>query len=105
MESRCRISSAASLAYVIWIARTLRITRFTIQAMIDMRNSSSEYKTDLRECTFNKAVEIEAGGKKNVIIYVPVPQLRMYRAVQEKLTRELEKKLGNKYVMFVAWVR
>ena len=41
-------------------------------------------------------------GKKAIIIFVPVPQLRQFQKIQVRLVRELEKKFSGKHVIFVA---
>ena len=49
--------------------------------------------------------EVEVAGKKAVVIFVPVPQLRQYQKIQTRLVRELEKKFSGKHVVFIAQVR
>ena len=48
--------------------------------------------------------EIDVQGKKAIIIFVPVPQLRAYQKIQTRLVRELEKKFSGKHVVFIAQV-
>ena len=49
--------------------------------------------------------EIDFGAnKKAIVIFVPVPQLRGFQKVQNRLVRELEKKFSGKHVVFVAQV-
>ena len=48
--------------------------------------------------------EIDVQGKKAIIIFVPVPQLRSYQKIQTRLVRELEKKFSGKHVVFIAQV-
>lgn len=43
-------------------------------------------------------------GKKAIIIFVPVPQLKAYQKIQTRLVRELEKKFNGKPVVFIAQV-
>ena len=43
-------------------------------------------------------------GKKAIIIFVPVPQLKAYQKIQTRLVRELEKKFSGKPVVFIAQV-
>ncbi|KAF9148737.1 40S ribosomal protein, partial [Linnemannia schmuckeri] len=48
-------------------------------------------------------VQIETGnGKKAIVIFVPVPQLKAFHKIQGRLTRELEKKFSDRHVVFVA---
>ncbi|OWK07322.1 hypothetical protein Celaphus_00016874 [Cervus elaphus hippelaphus] len=47
--------------------------------------------------------EIEVGGgRKAIIIFVPVPQLKSFQKIQVRLVRELEKKFSGKHVVFIA---
>merc|ERR1712012_1420022 len=43
-----------------------------------------------------------AGGKKAIVIFVPVPQLKAFQKIQVRLVRELEKKFSGKHVVFIA---
>ncbi|CAD0014580.1 unnamed protein product, partial [Aureobasidium pullulans] len=46
---------------------------------------------------------IEVGhGRKAIVIFVPVPQLQGFHKVQQRLTRELEKKFSDRHVLIVA---
>merc|ERR1712008_28066 len=42
------------------------------------------------------------GGKKAIVIFVPVPQLKQFQKIQTRLVRELEKKFSGKHVVFIA---
>ena len=47
--------------------------------------------------------QIEVGhGKKAIIIFVPVPLLPGFHKVQQRLTRELEKKFSDRHVLILA---
>ncbi|CCH58989.1 hypothetical protein TBLA_0B01460 [Henningerozyma blattae CBS 6284] len=73
------------------------------QAFIDLENSSSDLKAELRPLQIKSIREIDvAGGKKALTIFVPVPSLAAYHKVQTKLTRELEKKFPDRHVIFLA---
>ncbi|KAI0567953.1 40S ribosomal protein S7, partial [Pyrenophora tritici-repentis] len=57
----------------------------------------------LQELTITAAKEIEVGGgRKAIIIFVPVPQLKSFQKIQVRLVRELEKKFSRKRVVFIA---
>ena len=43
-----------------------------------------------------------SGGKKAIVIFVPVPQLKSFQKIQTRLVRELEKKFSGKHVVFIA---
>ncbi|CAG8983500.1 hypothetical protein HYALB_00004301 [Hymenoscyphus albidus] len=46
---------------------------------------------------------IEVGhGKKAIVIFVPVPSLQGFHKVQQRLTRELEKKFSDRHVLILA---
>merc|ERR1712109_144848 len=65
--------------------------------------SNSDLKAQLRELFIRSAQEIEIGkGKKAIVIFVPVPQLKAFQKIQTRLVRELEKKFSGKHVVFVA---
>jgi len=73
------------------------------QALIDLENNVPELKTELRPLQISAAREVDVrGGKKAIVIFVPVPQLKAFHKVQQRLTRELEKKFTDRHVVFVA---
>ena len=46
--------------------------------------------------------QVEYSGKKAIVIFVPVPQLKAFQKQQPRLVRELEKKFSGKHVVFIA---
>uniref|UniRef100_A0A1B6FTR0 40S ribosomal protein S7 n=2 Tax=Cuerna arida TaxID=1464854 RepID=A0A1B6FTR0_9HEMI len=71
------------------------------QALLELE-MNSDLKAQLRELYITKAKEVEYNnGKKSIIIYVPIPQLKSFQKVQIRLVRELEKKFSAKHVVFV----
>merc|ERR1711951_244646 len=65
--------------------------------------SNSDLKAQLRELFIRSAQEIEIGkGKKAIVVFVPVPQLKAFQKIQSRLVRELEKKFSGKHVVFIA---
>ncbi|XP_049833951.1 40S ribosomal protein S7 [Schistocerca gregaria] len=70
------------------------------QALIELE-MNSDLKAQLRELYITKAKEVELNGKKSIIIYVPIPQLKAFRKIQIRLVRELEKKFTGKNVVFI----
>lgn len=48
--------------------------------------------------------EMEVGGKKAIVIQIPVRLQRQFQKVQTRLIRELEKKFSGRTVVFMAWV-
>ncbi|KAF9922779.1 40S ribosomal protein [Linnemannia zychae] len=73
------------------------------QALYDLENNVADLKKDLKVLQISSAKEIETGnGKKAIVIFVPVPQLKAFHKIQGRLTRELEKKFSDRHVVFVA---
>ena len=69
------------------------------QALLELE-MNSDLKAQLRELNITAAKEIEVGGgRKAIIIFVPVPQLKSFQKIQVRLVRELEKKFSGKHVV------
>merc|ERR1712130_557454 len=72
------------------------------QALLDLE-VNSDLKAQLRELHITAAKEVDcSGGKKAIVIFVPVPQLKSFQKIQTRLVRELEKKFSGKPVVFIA---
>ena len=71
------------------------------QALLDLE-INSDLKGQLRELNITAAKEVEVQGKKAIVIFVPVPQLKAFQKIQTRLVRELEKKFSGKHVVFIA---
>src|SRR6201992_3057 len=89
------------------------------QALIDLENNVPELKAELRPLQISAAREVDVkGGRKAIVIFVPVPQLKAFHKVQARcvpqldtcfrrlnvfaitrLTRELEKKFSERHVV------
>ncbi len=55
------------------------------QALIDLEGSVPDLKTELRHLQISSAKEVDVrGGKKAIIIFVPVPQLKAYHKIQQR---------------------
>jgi small subunit ribosomal protein S7e len=55
------------------------------QALIDLENNVPELKTELRVLQISAAREVDVrGGKKAIVVFVPVPQLKAFRKVQQR---------------------
>ncbi|EPQ10200.1 40S ribosomal protein S7 [Myotis brandtii] len=64
---------------------------------------NSDLKAQLREMNITAAKETEVGGgRKAIIIFVPVPQLKSFQKIHVRLVCELEKKFSGKHVVFIA---
>ncbi len=72
------------------------------QTLLDLE-ANTDLKAQLRELHINGAREIDvSGGKKSVVLSVPVPQLRSFQKLHSRLVRELEKKFNGKHFVVVA---
>merc|ERR1712105_87411 len=72
------------------------------QAILELE-VNSDLKAQLRELHITAAKEVDcSGGKKAIVIFVPVPQLKAFQKIQTRLVRELEKKFSGKHVVFIA---
>ena len=55
------------------------------QALLDLENSVPELKTELRALQISAAREIDVrGGKKAIVVFVPVPQMKAFHKVQAR---------------------
>lgn len=55
------------------------------QALVDLENNVPELKTELRALQISAAREVDVrGGKKAIVIFVPVPQLKAFHKVQAR---------------------
>ncbi|OHE91963.1 40S ribosomal protein S7 [Colletotrichum orchidophilum] len=73
------------------------------QALYDLESNTADLKVALRPLQIVSAREIEVGhGKKAIAIFVPVPSLQGFHRVQQRLTRELEKKFSDRHVLILA---
>merc|ERR1711939_647871 len=72
-------------------------------ALYDLETNVPDLKSGLRPLQFVSAREIEVGhGRKAIVIFVPVPSLPGWHKVQQRLTRELEKKFSDRHVLIIA---
>ncbi|RKP01732.1 hypothetical protein CXG81DRAFT_29678 [Caulochytrium protostelioides] len=73
------------------------------QVMLDLEGSSSEIKGELRGLQLTAVKEVTvAHGKKALVLFVPVPQLKAFHKAHGRLVRELEKKFADRHVLVVA---
>jgi small subunit ribosomal protein S7e len=55
------------------------------QALVDLENTVPELKTELRPLQISAAKEVDVrGGKKAIVVFVPVPQLKAFHKVQQR---------------------
>lgn len=72
------------------------------QALFDLEATNAELKPDLRDLFISGATEVDAGGRKAVVLHVPFRLQRSFQKVQPRLVRELEKKFSGRDVVLVA---
>mmetsp|Transcript_133064 Transcript_133064/g.265500 ORF Transcript_133064/g.265500 Transcript_133064/m.265500 type:complete len:194 (-) Transcript_133064:74-655(-) len=74
------------------------------KALFDIEVSpTSDIKTELREVYISAAKEVEVGKTgRALVVFFPFRVWRTVRKIQGRLIRELEKKLGNRHLVFVA---
>ncbi|RKF77179.1 40S ribosomal protein S7 [Golovinomyces cichoracearum] len=72
-------------------------------ALYELETNTPDLKVALRPLQIVSAREIEINhGKKAIVIFVPVPSLQGFHRVQQRLTRELEKKFSERHVIILA---
>jgi hypothetical protein len=60
------------------------------QALVDLENNVPELKSDLRPLQISAAREVDVrGGKKAIVVFVPVPQLKAFRKVQQRCVQPI----------------
>ena len=59
--------------------------RAVAQALIDLENNVPELKSELRVLQISAAREVDVkGGKKAIVVFVPVPQLKAFHKIQQR---------------------
>ncbi|ETN46524.1 40S ribosomal protein S7 [Cyphellophora europaea CBS 101466] len=72
-------------------------------ALYELEQNIPDLKSALRPLQFASARELEVGhNKRAIVIFVPVPLLPGFHKVQQRLTRELEKKFSDRHVLILA---
>ena len=55
------------------------------QALLDLESNVPELKSELRPLQISAAREVDVkGGRKAIVIFVPVPQLKAFRKLQQR---------------------
>ena len=55
------------------------------QALLDLESNVTDLKAELRSLQISAAKEIDVkGGKKAIVIFVPVPQLKAFHKIQQR---------------------
>ena len=72
------------------------------QALVDLENGVPELKQELRPLQISAAREVDVrGGKKAIVVFVPVPQLKAFRKVQQRCVSVLEYVSGCSTFCFI----
>ncbi|KAF7845667.1 hypothetical protein BT93_L1349 [Corymbia citriodora subsp. variegata] len=72
-------------------------------ALYELEQNIPDLKSALRPLQIHSARELDVNhGKKAIVIFVPVPLLQNFHKIQQRLTRELEKKFSDRHVLFLA---
>lgn len=57
--------------------------KLVCQALLDLETNVNELKAELRPLQISAAKEVDVkGGKKAIVIFVPVPQLKAFHKIQ-----------------------
>ena len=78
------------------------------KAIFELQSSSNELAADLRNLQIYGAREVDlssGSGRNAIVMVVPIPQLKAWRRIQTRVTRELEKKFSDKQVVIVGFRR
>jgi small subunit ribosomal protein S7e len=55
------------------------------QALLDLESNVTDLKVELRSLQISAAREVDVkGGKKAIVIFVPVPQLKAFHKIQQR---------------------
>lgn len=55
------------------------------QALIDLESNVPELRSELRSLQISAAKEVDVkGGKKAYVVFVPMPQLKVYHKIQQR---------------------
>jgi small subunit ribosomal protein S7e len=72
------------------------------EEILRLEQSSSELKAPLQDLYITAAKEVDCGANKAIVIYVPFKLNKAFRAIQQRLVRELEKKFSGAHVLIIA---
>lgn len=55
------------------------------QALLDLQNNVPELQSELAPLQISSAREVDVkGGKKAIVVFVPVPQLKAFHKIQQR---------------------
>ena len=70
--------------------------------LLRLESSSVELKASLKDLYITAAKEVDCGANKAIVIYVPFKLAQSFRAIQQRLVRELEKKFSGAHILIIA---
>eukprot|EP00472_Partenskyella_glossopodia_P008784 CAMPEP_0197522734 /NCGR_PEP_ID=MMETSP1318-20131121/7821_1 /TAXON_ID=552666 /ORGANISM="Partenskyella glossopodia, Strain RCC365" /LENGTH=193 /DNA_ID=CAMNT_0043075199 /DNA_START=15 /DNA_END=596 /DNA_ORIENTATION=+ len=72
-------------------------------ALLDLENTSKDLSGELKSLYISAVKEVELQDKRSaLLVFVPFNLHKKFKAIQSRLTRELEKKFNDKHVLFIA---
>lgn len=75
---------------------TTQLDEAVAKALFDLQSTNVDLAPELAVLQVYGARSVEmAAGRKALVVLVPVPQLKAWRRIQLKVSRELEKKFGE----------
>mmetsp|Transcript_95088 Transcript_95088/g.168863 ORF Transcript_95088/g.168863 Transcript_95088/m.168863 type:complete len:196 (+) Transcript_95088:59-646(+) len=74
------------------------------QELFNLEMGTSPLKAQLSDLyiTAAKAIDVEGGAAKAIVIFVPYKLLTKYQSIQKELVQELEKKFSGHHVVIIA---
>jgi small subunit ribosomal protein S7e len=77
------------------------------KALFELQTAAqSELSAELQVLQIYGAREVDLGsGRKAIAVIVPIPQLKSWRRIQSRVTRELEKKFSDQAVVLIGMRR
>ncbi|OAL22937.1 40S ribosomal protein S7 [Fonsecaea multimorphosa] len=81
----------------------LKVALRPLQFVSAREAAATSWEEVNKPLTSFSVIQLEVGhGKRAVVIFVPVPLLAGFHKVQQRLTRELEKKFSDRHVLILA---
>lgn len=74
------------------------------QAILDLESNVPELKSELRVLQISAAKELDVkGGKKAIVVFVPVPQLKAFHKIQQRCVSEHPRQANEKEDKGIGW--
>lgn len=102
IAKRQSTSSASSTAAAAPSDLDLQVAK----AVFDLQSSNADLSVDLRLLQIYGAREVDiSGGRKAIVVTIPVPQLKAWHRIQLRVVRELEKKFSDRQIIMIGYRR